>query len=179
MSNGLAAAANAGIEAMTLQPENSGQAATAERFVVPDQAAAFCDSLAETVDALIKVLDEESRLVRTAKLTDAAVLHAKKSALSAQYGGQLHVLKQNAGNMRDLTPEGVERLRSRQLALEEALQANMTVLATARTVSETLIRGIASEASERRGGPSVYGADARSGAKTVPPGSAIRVNTAI
>ncbi|MEZ5876287.1 MAG: hypothetical protein R3D43_00240 [Tepidamorphaceae bacterium] len=179
MSDGLATAANAGVEAMTAQPEDGGHAAAQDRFVAPDQASAFCDSLAETVDALIKVLDEESRLVRTAKLTDAAVLHAKKSALSAKYGGQLSVLKQNAGNMRDLTPEGVERLRGRQLALEEALQANMTVLATARTVSETLIRGIASDASERKGGPSVYGADARSGQKTTSNGSAIRVNTAI
>lgn len=150
-----------------------------ERLHTPDQASAFCDALAETVDALIRVLDEESRLVRTAKLTDAAVLNARKSALSAQYGGQLQVLKANAGNMRDLAPNGVDILRSRQSALEEALQMNMTVLATARTVSETLIRGIATQANERRGGPSVYGADARKPAVTQPANGAIRVNAAI
>ena len=171
---------NAGTNAgMLAELQEEAAAPTAERLVAPDQASAFCDSLAETVDALIRVLDEESRLVRSAKLTDAAVLHAKKSALSAQYGGQLQVLKQNAGNMRDLTPDGVERLRGRQLALEEALQANMTVLATARTVSETLIRGIASDAATKRGGPTVYGADARSSSGQISGSGAIRVNSAI
>lgn len=151
-----------------------------ERLLRPDQATAFCDALAETVDALIRVLDEESKLVRSAQLSDAAVLQAKKSALSAQYGGQLQVLKHNAANMRDLSPEGVERLRRRQNALEEALQANMTVLATARTVSETLIRGIAANAAEKRGGPTVYGSNARAGTKPATGGgAAIRVNTAV
>ncbi|MCC0016863.1 MAG: hypothetical protein H6878_11390 [Rhodobiaceae bacterium] len=177
-ANGHAAA---GMGESLAQPMSADPAAAAgaRPFTVPQQAAEFCDALASTVDALIKVLDEESQLVRSARLTDAAVLHARKTALSAQYGGQLQQLKQNAGNMRDLAPDGIEMLRSRQLALEDALQANMTVLATARTVSETLIRGIAGDAASRRGGPTVYGSDARQPARATAAGAPIRVNAAI
>ncbi len=158
--------------------EAMGQPAGAATLTSGTAAQEFCEQLVETIDALIAVLDEESRLVRAAKLSDAAVMNAKKTALSARYGGHLETLKHNAGDLRQLAPGGIDALRARQEALEEALQTNMTVLATARTVSETLIRGIAAEAAERHGGPSTYGADARA-ATGKPADAAIRVNAAV
>jgi hypothetical protein len=134
--------------------------------------------LAETIDALIAVLDEESRMVRAAKLDDAAVVHARKSALAANYGERLSMLKSNAEAIREHTMTGIEKLQSRQLGLESALQTNMTVLATARMVAETLIRGVQSDAAKSAGGPTTYTAGGYV-AQSGPERAAISVNAAV
>ena len=64
-------------------------------------------------------------------------------------------------------PREVAHLRQRRAALEVALTSNLAVLATARTVSETLIRTVADQATKRQGQPNVYGADARQRAQDV------------
>ena len=151
-------------------------ASTAE--LTADNTETFCDQLAETVDSLIAVLDEESRLVRAAQLHDAGVLHAKKTALAAQYGDALNTLKHNAAAIRAHAENKIDHLKSRQNALEEALQTNMTVLATARTVAETLIRGVQEDAIKETNAPAMYGADARQ-MRHQPAKSAISVNAAI
>lgn len=143
-----------------------------------EQARSFCDDLAAMVDALIRTLDEESRLVREAKLADAAALTVKKTALAARYGEALGALRDNAARLSRLSPVEIDGLRQRQQALESALQTNLAVLATARTVSETLIRGVAEMVAERRKGPDTYGADAKPtahGPRTAP----IRVSVAL
>jgi hypothetical protein len=144
----------------------------------PEDATKFCDQLADTIDALISVLDEESRMVREAKLDDAAVVHARKSALAANYGERLNMLKSNAEAIRLHTMTGIEKLRSRQLGLESALQTNMTVLATARMVAETLIRGVQSDAAEANGGPTTYSATGYT-AQARPEQAAISINAAV
>ena len=144
----------------------------------PEDATKFCDQLAETIDALIAVLDEESRMVRAARLDDATVIHARKSALAASYGERLNMLKHNAEAIRLHTMTGLEKLRNRQLGLESALQTNMTVLATARMVAETLIRGVQADAAKAAGGPATYTAQGYA-SQAAPERAAISVNAAV
>lgn len=127
----------------------------------PDPAGArrFCADLAETVDVLIKVLDEETRLVKAAKLTAAAELGAGKAAASERYLRAFGTLRDSAPDLGRLAPDEVGHLRERHQALELAISQNLAVLATARTVSETLIRGIADIAGAKTAGPRTYRAD--------------------
>ena len=121
----------------------------------------FCNDLARTVDTLIEVLNEETRLVRAARLAEAADMSAQKSAASERYVKAHGVLRTSGLEIGRLAADEVDHLRARHQDLEAAISQNLAVLATARTVSETLIRGVVDIASQRDGRSHTYGADAR------------------
>ncbi len=131
----------------------------------PDTARTFCGDLAETVDALIAILNEETGLIRAARLTAAADIGPRKSVVAERYMRAHGVLKTAGGELGRLVPDEVGHLRERHQELETAISLNLAVLATARTVSETLIRDVADLVSARQGGRAeTYGADARQNA---------------
>lgn len=154
--------------------------ADAASLPAPDRAAAraFCAELTETVDALIRVIEEETRLVRAARLSEAAELVDEKTALAQRYGKAHGAFKVSGREIGRRAPVELSHLRSRHEALENALSANLAVLATARTVSETLIRGVAEAVSPARAQPATYGANARRSDDGVPPGP-LSVNVAL
>lgn len=145
-----------------------------------DQSSArsFCGDLASTVDMLIDVLNEETKLIRAARLTDAAAMSDRKSDVSQRYLKAHGVLKASGPDLSRLAPDEVGHLRERHHALESAISLNLAVLATARTVSETLIRGVADTVANRTTQPQTYGADARHASQT-PRTSALSYNGAI
>ncbi len=143
-----------------------------------DEARAFCAELTDTVDALIRVLDEEARLVRAARLDDAARLAEDKSELARRYGQAHGIVKAHGQEIGRLAAVEVDHLRRRHDALEVATQNNLAVLATARTVSETLIRSVADAVSPDSARPDTYSAEGRSGGKG-PAHGPISVNVAL
>jgi hypothetical protein len=124
-----------------------------------DTARSFCIDLSATVDALIRVLEEETALVRSARLSAATALGSAKIETSERYLKCYGTLRDSAGEIARLAPDEIDHLRERHHALESAISQNLAVLATARTVSETLIRGIADIFEAQSTGPTVYGAD--------------------
>ena len=122
--------------------------------------------------ALEAVLAEEAGHVRAGRLRDGLAASEPKAALAAAYMQGLEAAKANAVALARLDPEGVEALRAAHRRFTAVLEANQTVLASARTVSEGLIKSLADEigrarAPEGYGGqapaPSPYGRGARSG----------------
>jgi hypothetical protein len=144
-----------------------------------ESARQFCGDLAQTVDSLIEVLNEEARLIRAARLTAAAEISGLKATVSERYTRAHGVLKSAAAELKRLAPDEVDHLRERHSALESAISLNLAVLATARTVSETLIRDIADTVTAQRGGrQDIYGADARQTA-TAPATGPVSYNIAL
>ena len=123
----------------------------------------FCGDLAATVDSLIEVLNEETRLVRTARLNAAADVAERKNVVAERYMKAHGVMKTAGTDLSRLVPDEIAHLRGRHQALESAISLNLAVLATARTVSETLIRGVAEAVANRQIGDrqEIYGSDAR------------------
>ncbi len=126
-----------------------------------DSASAFCNDLSATVDTLIRVLEEETRLVREVRLTEAAAIGEEKAALADRYVRAHGVLKSNNRDISRFAAVEIDHLRRRHGALEGAIAANLAVLATARTVSETLIRSVAEAVSRSDRPADTYSADAR------------------
>ncbi|TCT06468.1 hypothetical protein EDC22_11151 [Tepidamorphus gemmatus] len=143
-----------------------------------DTARNFCIDLSATVDALISVLEEETALVRSARLSAATALGSAKFEASERYLKSYPTLRDSAGEIARLAPNEIDHLRERHHALESALSHNLAVLATARTVSETLIRGIADIFEAEGAGPTVYGADGQH-APTPRRGTAFSCNLAL
>jgi hypothetical protein len=117
----------------------------------------LCAEIGGILDRLVPLVAEETRLVRGAKIVAAGGLQEAKAELSRLYAMALEALRANAAAISRHVPVLVDQLRRRHEAFQAELQVNMAVLATARSVSETLVRGVAEEVASRAA-PKTYGA---------------------
>lgn len=117
-------------------PASVGSPADAERLA---------ERLIGLMAALEDIVGRETDLLRAARLKDATDLAQKKSDAARDYVHGLEALKTNAIAMARWAPGAVDRLRKAQARLSDALAINMTVLATARSVSEGIVRTLATE----------------------------------
>jgi hypothetical protein len=98
-----------------------------------------------TMGELAAVLDAETGHVRVGRLREGLAQEARKSELAASYMQGLEAVKANAIALSRLAPEALERLKAAHVAFRETVGTNQVVLATARAVSESLVKGIADE----------------------------------
>ncbi|MEE7502691.1 hypothetical protein [Methylobacterium mesophilicum] len=122
--------------------------------------------------ALEAVLAEEAAYVREGRLQEGVAAAEPKAALAAAYMQGLEVAKANAVALKRFHPDGVEALRAAHRRFTAAVEANQTVLASAKTVSEGLIKTLAEEIGRAQlpsgygrqaPAPSPYGRGVRSG----------------
>ena len=121
--------------------------------------------LLDVMDALLGTVEEETELVRAGKLIEASKLEPTKAELSRMYVADTTRIKASQGYLVRTTPEMVDDLRQRHDEFRALLQMNLTVLATAHAVSESIMRGVSNELA-RKATPQAYGATGRA---TAPP----------
>ena len=121
--------------------------------------------LLEMMDALLGTVEEETALVRAGKLAEAAKLEAGKTELSGMYIGDTARIKASQVYLDRVTPAMAAELRRRHDVFRAVLQMNLTVLATAHAVSESIMRGVSSELA-RKATPQAYGASGRAAKPT-------------
>jgi hypothetical protein len=120
------------------------------------EARTLVDGLLATLGSLAHVIGEETQLMREGRLGAALEREPKKTELSGRYMRGLEVLKSNAVALARFVPDDVSRLRTAHLEFSELLETNQAVLATARAVSETIVRSLAKDAG-RTAQPQGYG----------------------
>lgn len=113
------------------------------------EAHALVQRLAETMDQLLTLVEQETTLVRAGKLTEAAGLEVNKTNLSRRYVRDIDCLRANGAVLNQLIPELVDELKRGHEEFRAILEINLTVLATAQAVTEGLLRGVAAEMAER------------------------------
>ena len=121
--------------------------------------------LSDIMDALLALVDEETRLVREGRLTDVARMADKKAELARLYVADTGRIQASQPYLAKTVPGVMQVLRERHNTFRNMLQINLTVLATAHAVAEGIIRGVAEEIN-RTTGLQTYG---RSGSHTAPP----------
>lgn len=129
--------------------------------------------LGDTLEALLRIVEEETALVRAGKVGLASQLEARKAELAGQYHAATERLKANARVLAANLPGPLDELRRRHDMFRPLLQINLTVLATAHAVSQSIIRGVAGEVA-RKAAPQVYGL---SGRPTAPSHNAVKALT--
>jgi hypothetical protein len=129
------------------------------------EAEALIKHLLEVMDALLGTVEEETELVRAGKLTEATKLEPAKAELAHMYVADTTRIKASQGYLLRTTPGMVDNLRQRHDEFRALLQMNLTVLATAHAVSESIMRGVSNELA-RKATPQAYGATGRA---TAPP----------
>lgn len=120
----------------------------------------------EVMEALLAMVEQETALVRSGKLTEAAKLEAGKAELSSMYITDAARIKASQVYLDRVTPALAVELRRRHDLFRAVLQMNLTVLATAHAVSESIMRGVSSELA-RKATPQAYGASGRATAPGV------------
>jgi hypothetical protein len=119
--------------------------------------------LGEILEALLRLVEHETALVRAGSIGQASQLEAKKAELAGQYYAATERVKANAKFLAAHLPAQVDELRRRHDMFQPLLQINLAVLATAHAVSQSIIRGVAEEVS-RKAAPQTYGVSGRQNA---------------
>jgi hypothetical protein len=141
-----------------------GPASAPRAFASAAEANTVIGHLAEVMDALLRIIENETKLVRAGRLREASRLEQDKANLAQQYITDVMRLRASQSYLNDNVPEALAALTQRHDTFRALLQINLTVLATAHAVSEGILRGV-SEALARKAAPQTYGA---SGRHTVP-----------
>jgi len=116
--------------------------------------------LSDVMDALLGVVEQETKFVRAGRLSEVARLERKKSDLAHLYLADTARLQASGPYLAKTLPAVLDALRERHNTFRALLQLNLTVLATAHAVSEGIIRGVSEEIT-RKSAPQTYGASGR------------------
>jgi hypothetical protein len=120
----------------------------------------LAENLMEIMSALLAVIERETELVRAGKIREAMALEPKKTELSRRYVHALTYLKASQKFLHKVAPELLTTLHRHHDVFRAMLQINLTVLATAHAVSESIVRGVNTEL-QRRNIPNTYTANGR------------------
>jgi len=119
-------------------------------------------NLETIMDRLGETIAAETARVRAGRMP-LAETEAAKAELARAYTMETTRLAGGQAFVTRATADAVARLRERHMALQQLLQTNLTVLATAHAVSEGIIRGVSGELARKRA-PQTYGASGRANA---------------
>lgn len=111
-------------------------------------ARALIEHVLEALAALAHLVGEETELVRAGRLPEAMTREVRKTELAGIYMRGVEQVKLNAVALARFAPEQVKRLKEAHGAFQNLIETNQIVLATARAVSESVIRDLASDANK-------------------------------
>ncbi|MCK1710876.1 MULTISPECIES: hypothetical protein [unclassified Bradyrhizobium] len=124
------------------------------------EARKIAEQLMDAMSALLGLIERETELVRAGKVREAMTLESQKQELSRNYIVAVSALKTNQAQLAKSAPELLSTLHRHHDAFRAMLQVNLTVLATAHAVSESVVRGVNAEI-QKRNVPNTYTAAGR------------------
>lgn len=111
-------------------------------------ARALIEAVLEALGALSHLVGEETELVRAGRLPEAMAREPRKTELAGIYMRGVEQVKLNAVALARFVPDQVKRLKDAHHAFQGLIETNQIVLATARAVSESVVRDLAADANK-------------------------------
>jgi hypothetical protein len=145
---------------MNQQPQRRQPPTPAPAASTAADARKLAENLMDVMSTLLGVIERETALVRAGKLRDAMALEPAKTDLSRRYVNAVGQLKASQKYLAQTAPELLTTLHRHHDVFRGMLQINLTVLATAHAVSESIVRGVNTEM-QRRNIPNTYTAAGR------------------
>jgi hypothetical protein len=124
-----------------------------------DAAVAALIEIGQLMNELCEIVEAETELVRSGRLTAAVEIASRKAELARLFMSCVSRLRAGGPDLKPM-PKLLEQLRRQHEQFRVALQINLTVLTTARAVSEGILRGVSNELA-RRSTVQTYGASGR------------------
>lgn len=128
-------------------------------------AAEVMTQISRLMTELCEIVEQETSLVRSGRLTSAASVSQQKSELAREFMTHANRVRASTTYLTRNTPKLLDALRGQHEQFRAKLQVNLTVLATARAVSEGILKGVSNELA-KRSMPQTYGASGRPYAPT-------------
>ena len=150
---------------MNAQAQRRQAAAPTASAATAAEARKLAEGLMDVMNALLSVIEGETELVRAGTLREAMTLGPQKTELSDRYVATLSQLKASQKFLAQSAPDLLKTLHRHHDVFRSMLQVNLTVLATAHAVSESIVRGVNAEV-QRRNIPSTYTAAGRQATPT-------------
>jgi hypothetical protein len=122
----------------------------------------------DAIDLLEPILVDETRLLSEGSTREALALTPAKEDAARGYITTIEAVKHNTIALQRFRPDAIEMIKERHQGFNQVMERNMAVLATARSVSESIIREVSAEVA-RASQPAGYGPGMRpsnAGAKT-------------
>ena len=145
---------------MNQHPARREAPAPAASASTPGDARKLAETMMDVMSALLGVIERETELVRAGKLREAMAFEPKKTELSRRYVNAVGQLKASQKYLAQTAPELLNTLHRHHDTFLAMLQVNLTVLATAHAVSESIVRGVNAEM-QQRNIPNTYTAAGR------------------
>jgi hypothetical protein len=141
---------------MNQHPQRQPASAPIPMASTPAEARKLAENLMDVMSTLLGVIERETELVRAGKIREAMACEAaKKTELTRRYVNAVAHLKASQKYLTQTVPELLTTLHRHHDVFRAMLQINLTVLATAHAVSESVIRGVNTEI-QRRNIPNTY-----------------------
>jgi hypothetical protein len=134
---------------MNQQPQRQAAPAPIPTAASAGDARKLAEDLMDVMTALLGVIERETELVRAGKLREAMAFESKKSDLSRRYVSAVAHLQARQKYLAQTAPELLTALHRHHDVFRAMLQINLTVLATAHAVSESIVRGVNTEMQSR------------------------------
>ncbi len=145
---------------MNHHPQRQPAAAPIPVIATAADARKLAENMVEVMSALLGVIERETELVRAGKIREAMATENKKAELSRRYASTVGLLHDSQKQLAQVAPDLLATLRRHHETFRAMLQINLTVLATAHAVSESIVRGVNTEI-QRRNIPNTYTAAGR------------------
>ena len=145
---------------MNQHPQRQQAPAQIPTATTAAEARKLAETLMEVMSALLGVIERETELVRAGKLREALAFEPEKTDLSRRYVNAVAQLKASQKYLTQTAPELLTTLHRHHDVFRAMLQINLTVLATAHAVSESIVRGVNTQM-QQRNIPNTYTAAGR------------------
>ena len=145
---------------MNQHPQRQAAPAATTSAATAAEARKLAENLMDVMSALLGVIERETELVRAGKLREAMAFEPQKTDLSRRYVNAVGLLKASQKYLSQTAPELLTTLHRHHDTFRAMLQINLTVLATAHAVSESIVRGVNTEM-QQRNIPNTYTAAGR------------------
>lgn len=120
--------------------------AAMRRELDPAEAQGLIPAVMAAMESLERLLAEETVLLKAGRVAEGLAHEARKAELAGAYMQGLEAIKANALFLSRVAPEQIAALKAAHGRFSAAVDLNQTVIATARAVSEGLLRTLAVEA---------------------------------
>lgn len=133
-----------------LHPDLVAVAPSQRRIGSALEARQFIAEMHGIMESLEDVIARETNLIKSGKVRDALSLEREKSDKSGQYLRFMQTMKANAILIARFAPAEIDSLKQAHGRLTSLLALNQQVLATVKSISENLVRGVQEETSATR-----------------------------
>lgn len=156
----------------------SAEAASMPAAVSATEAAAVMIEISKLMTELCEIVEAETDLVRAGRVAAAAKAAERKGELARAFMRNAARMHAGGGYLASAAPALLDALRRQHEHLCAKLHVNLTVLATARAVSEGILRGVSNQLA-KRSTVQTYGASGRHHITAVHPAVPIAVSRSL